>query len=314
MFLRPSTTTFAEAKAQVLESAGIDPSKDTDSADRAGRAIQAAFREWNAKANWKWLRTTANPISVVANTDTYTLPANCKAVHSVRMEGDFPRTIPYVDRRLLNNVLRRQDITYTPFAYDLFRSESEGGKIRLINIPNRSETMVVDYYRAMTVPCAVTLASETIDGTLGVTNIDVSSTKGMTTGSRLHGLTELDGASGGIYITRITSATSLEVTQWLWNSPITGNLIVGGDTEFLDIPADYESGVLATATYKYLINKAGGGTRLDYWRAQSEAALTAAIAENLKDTPDQELAFMPPYYYDTQILSPNDIRWADMGW
>jgi len=230
------------------------------------------------------------------------------------MEGDFPRTLPYVDRRLLNNILRRQDITYTPFAYDLFRSESEGGKIRLINIPNRSETMVIDYYRSMTVPCAVVLTAETIDESLGDTTIAVSSTKGMTTGSRLSGLTAIDNANGSVYITNIYSATSLGINVWPANTPQTGNLHVGGDTEFIDVPADYESGILSTATYKYLINKAGGGTRLDYWRVQSETAINEALAENLKDTPDQELAFMPPYYYDTQILSPNDIRWADMGW
>ena len=317
MFLRQSTLTFGDAKIRVCESAGT--TTDPESLLRAGRAIQSAMRIWNNRANWKWLRLTTEEIPVTAQEDTYTIPVLCKAVHTVRMTGDFPRTLQFIGRRQLNRMNQRQDMAYRPWAYDLFRSTSDNGKIRLIDIPSVNESMVIDYYRQMVIPCYVTLTS-THSYDADSTIFPVPSSSGMTVGSPLIST----GATVNLFATPTTITSIVSKIQLIVADAIPESIgqdehvqtiVVGGDTELIDIPADYEDGIVALGTYIYLINRGSGGPRLQYWQAESERRLQEAIAANFEDTPDEELAILPPYMFDNTIpLGPNDIRWANLGW
>lgn len=252
--------------------------------------------------------------------DTYTLPALCKAVHTVRVAGDRPRSLIYIGRRLLNKAHPNQTIQYSPYAYDLFRSESEGGKLRLVDIPNSAEPFVVDYYRQMVVPCYVTGVSVQAAGT-GVYTVTVNSAADITVGSMLYNTSTATAISStilggdGTEITGVLDVDSITIEDG-WDGGLTQvtGCIVGGDNMLLDCPADYQDSILAMATYKYLINKSSGGNRLQYWQGESGRLLEEAIAVNKDDTPDEEILFLPPYYYDNINLSPNDIRWADMSW
>jgi hypothetical protein len=337
MFLRPSTLGFGAAKSLVCESAGTK--QDPDSVLQAGRCIQAAIRQWNTKANWKWLRVTTDEYTVVGGTDTYTLPALCKNVHSVRMTGAFPRTLSFIQRRMLNRMSPNQTFQNRPYAYDLFRSNSEGGKLRLIDIPAVAETMIVDYYRSMVIPCNVAVTASGADTTMYVNRVDgipthltfiaPTTVAGVTIGSVVRSLDTY--ASASAQNPFYSTSGGLEFTVGSFVSPMdllcstTTNTAlglgtqvktwrIGGDDMFLDIPSDYEDGIIALATYLYLINRSSGGPRLQYWGAESQKQLTDALAANFEDTPDEETCILPPDYSNTISLSPNDIRWADMDW
>lgn len=286
----------------------------TEQLSRAGSSIQAAVRQWNAAANWKWLGTTKDDYTTVVGTDTYSLPALCKNVHSVRMTGSIPRALEYVGRRQLNKMLPRQDQQNVPYFYDLFRNESTGGSLRLIAIPSIAETFAVDYYRQMVVPCTLSYTAGT--HATSTTSLTLTSTAGVTVGSPI-AFTDSDGPAvltGTVM--NVNSSTNLTISVGtdgtLSGSNVTGT--IGGDDVFLDIPADYEDGILASATHHYLANRQGGGPKVQYWAAYAAEQLQKALANNQSDTPDQEIVFLPSYLQDMVNLSPNDIRWADMGW
>lgn len=292
----------------------------TDQLTLAGYSIQAAIRHWNNAANWKWLGTTSSTYTMTVGTDTYRLPGLCKNVHSIRVQGSTPRALEYIGRRPLNKIIPKQDQQLLPYFYDLFTNESHTGDLRLFPIPSLAEQFVVDYYRQMAVPmtASATFASGTFSASTNLLTFPGgTTTNGMTVGSSINA-TGVDGGPGVLSgtIDIIASPTSIYVTGTVPNHNM-GDLagsVSGGDSTFLDIPADYEDGILAWASHHYLAKRQGGGPKLQYWASYAQEQLDKALRNNMTDTPDHEICFLPSYMSDSAFLGPNDIRWADIPW
>ncbi len=277
---------------------------------RAGESLQAAFRYWNSVADWKWLRTTTDITTVIGTAD-YDLPPLLKNIHTILMEGSAPRALYYVDRRYFNKTLPQQTIPGVPGVYDLFNAEhgpsGGSGKLKLFPIPSVSETARVDYFRRMVLPCAVTttgILTEDIAVMNGIADID-----GITIGSVMTGA-NLD---LGTTVVSIDDGDSVTFTPAAISSDATADVVFGGDTRLLDCPEDYVEGICAWATHHYLINKAGS-PRLEYWQQYAQAELDRALRQNMSDTPDEEICFLPKDAYAPNYMSPNDLRWSDLSW
>lgn len=330
--LQQTTVTFGEAKRRIAESTGS--TANDDALAKAGRSLQAAFRHWNNVANWKWLRKTVtatykpfNPIGsiwqetyqTVANQATYAAPYDMKAIHSIRMTSGLERTLDYIDRRTFNKAFSRRDIVDKPYLYDLFTqygNNAEGGVedksalIRLYPTPAGAETFEVDYYRRMVIPCAITVPNTTLNGTPVLTTTHSGGFAGVQVGTTAYHSQHL---TDGYIVTHVPSLSKIQLHADTTSQQQTHSIIFGGDDKFLDCPEDYVEGIIAMATHHYLINKAGA-PRLEYWQVYAQQELERALRENMSDTPDEEICFLPPYVYASPTLSPNDIRWADMGY
>ena len=91
--------------------------------------------------------TTAN---ITASRDMYDLPADVKKVYSARLLGAQRHLIP-VGRRQYDRSISSEQSTNSPNWYDLFMVGSRG-KVRLLPPPSTSDTLLVRYYRRMTIP------------------------------------------------------------------------------------------------------------------------------------------------------------------
>lgn len=291
----------------------------TDQLTRAGRSIQAAVRHWNNAANWKWLATTKSDYTTSVGEDEYTLPTLCKGVHSVRMTGGTPRTLEYIGRRQLNRIMPKQDDQLLPYFYDLFNNESNNGVLRLFPIPSLAEPFTLDYYRQMIVPMdVVSPSAANYNSTTGILTLTSVTTAGITIGSQivLNQTTPTIASLTGT-VDYVTSSTTLHVKDAVLAGTTPTNLggTIGGESYNLDIPSDYEDGIIAWATHHYLANRTGGASpKLQYWAEYAKNELDRALRNNQTDTPDQEIMLLPSYMVDTALLGPNDIRWADISW
>jgi len=91
--------------------------------------------------------TTAN---VTASRDMYDFPSDVKKVYSVRLLGSQKYLVP-IGRRHYDRSIGSEQSTNSPGWYDLFMQGSRG-KIRLLPPPSTADTLLVRYYRRMTVP------------------------------------------------------------------------------------------------------------------------------------------------------------------
>lgn len=87
---------------------------------------------------------------IAASRDMYDFPSDVKQVYSVRLLGS-QRWLAQVGRRLYDRNIAGEQSTNSVYQYDLFMQGSRG-KIRLLPPPSTSDTLLVRYYRRMTVP------------------------------------------------------------------------------------------------------------------------------------------------------------------
>lgn len=93
--------------------------------------------------------TTAN---VTASRDMYDFPSDVKQVYSVRLLGSQRYLVP-VGRRQYDRSITSEESVNSVYWYDLFMQGSRG-KIRILPPPAASDTLLVRYYRRMTIPTA----------------------------------------------------------------------------------------------------------------------------------------------------------------
>lgn len=278
--------------------AGIQ-SSDTAMLTRCGQAIQQTIQAWNGFEAWNYLRTIGSNISVVAATDAYALPWDLAYIYDVRLTTGSPRYVPFINRRLYDKTTDNQTETNIPVVYDLFRAGTEG-KIQLIPIPSATDTLVIKYHRRLISPCPSTaVATCTATGASLVTTA-TNGFDGITIGTTCTG----SGITAGTYVQGITSATTLTLSATATSSNVT--ITFGGDTILLDVPLDWQWGIIAGARHRFLMDK---GTHLDlaaYWKKIEEEELMKAKSKNVRN-PDEDLVFLPPEIDSGPVWNPNSV-------
>jgi len=84
------------------------------------------------------------------NRDMYDLPSDWKQPYTARLLGSST-DLRYVGRRVYDRSGLNEQTSSTPYWYDLFMVGSKG-KIRLLTPPAKSDTLLLRYYRRMTIP------------------------------------------------------------------------------------------------------------------------------------------------------------------
>jgi len=298
---QPSLKAVSACCQEIADTVGA--SGDGEMTIRAGRSLFAALQHFNNTANWDFLRTEANPISITGpwtivsatasggaasaacptghgiavddfvagvglvpgtrvsataasgfgvfgtflgfsgtaagnpytfTRDMYDLPSDWKAPYTVRTLGN-QTPLSYVGRRLYDRGGMNEQTPSTPFWYDLFMVGSKG-KIRLLTPPTASDTLLIRYYRRMTIP----------------TSPDVS--------------------------------------------------------DAVDITQDYEPYLIAWAKWHFLLDKGEGrGDQMKTWFAMSQEGLKTMIREQTR-IPDEGLMFLPGHS-SFGSWSDNSTRW-----
>jgi hypothetical protein len=77
--------------------------------------------------------------------DLYDLPSDWKSVYSLRLLSTNT-SLTYIGRRAYDRAVSDENLSSTPYYYDLFRSGS-GGKIRVLPSPSAADTLQIRYYR-----------------------------------------------------------------------------------------------------------------------------------------------------------------------
>jgi hypothetical protein len=125
----------------------------------------------------------------------------------------------------------------------------------------------------------------------------------------------VSGVATGTTIQRILSLTQVELSQPVSTAVASGVSTISSESQLLDIPANFERGILALAKFYYLRDKGGDEERIQGWKREADEAFAEAMA-NDATTPEEQPGFLPGYLGPdtTYPASPNDIRWAWAEW
>jgi hypothetical protein len=161
---------------------------------------------------------------------------------------------------------------------------------------------------------AVATGAVDVTGTVGgtvVTTTTVNGFAGVRRGVTVTGT----GVATGSTVRRVIDATTLELSLPISAAMSNVSLTFDSATQWMDIPADYERGIISLAKYYYLRDKGGDEARVQGWQQESEKAFAEALANDATVT-DEQIGFKPGYLgpNDNIPASPNDIRWAFTDW
>lgn len=290
-----SSLTLANAKTYIAEQGGKQ--QTTEMLNRAGRSLVSALQDWN-KHNWSWLLKTTD--IAIAN-GSANLPYDFKDMYSIRWTGETNTWIPARTRRHYNRIVYHHTTTaLEPISYNLF---SMGGYGRLdLQGSTASGTATVDYYRKLTLPCAIT-----------ATGLSCAS-------GSAHLWTSAASAFGDIYVGNPialsagwATGTSLTITA-IKNevNPTGGNVLgasiyldasatasgtaisatAGGADYFVDMPQDFEWDILAQGVLHFLIGVGGPRDKVMEWKERAAMGLEKALMAD-KTEEDLDYGFQP---------------------
>ena len=104
--------------------------------------------------------TSAAVVDPVFTRDMYDLPTDYKNLYSARLLAS-PQALRPVGRRLYDRSVGSEQQASTPALYDLFMVGGTG-RIRILPPPAAAETLLIRYYRRLTIP-TTTATAEAID-------------------------------------------------------------------------------------------------------------------------------------------------------
>jgi hypothetical protein len=270
--------------------------------DRAGRSIQHAVRFWN-RYNWRWLQKVAPDYSVSASATGIALPYDFKDVYTLRWETGAPRAILGLPRRQFDRYSYDQTVPGPVSHYELME-RGDQGVLGFVPAANESGTVRLRYYRRMWVPCTVTGVSVT--GANGSNVLNGSGLAGVTIGSFAAGYgTVFDPVTATITVTGTPFSSQAAMSQnWTATGTTAAGLSFGGDATYLDIPEDYENGILARAAAHFLGGLGAPEGRLSYFQGMAEQELDRAIVTN-HEYEDQDICFLPDTTPPFTLINPN---------
>lgn len=294
-----SSLTFGNAKQYVAEQAGKQ--QTTEMLNRAGRSIQSAIQDWN-KFNWKWTLTSAT-ISADAS-GNFQLPYDIKDVYAVTTTGDYPQWVPSVSRRQLTRANAR-NLQVAPCSYDLY-NKNNSGTLRIVG--GTATALTLEYYRRMTVPCAVTASAlAALNNTHEVHSSAGygSALAGVNIGSPVIFTSGYAADNEVMFVTAVRQETAdalyaepqYGITLGLSGSACVGfstaiAATIGGDNILLDVPETYEWGILSRAVVHFMAGVGGPADKMAEWKQQSATALEEALRDD-RDAEDTDICFMP---------------------
>lgn len=240
-----------------------------------------------------------------------TLPYDFKDVYDLRIESSGrSRFLVGQNRRLYDRRRLDQSANYDPTAYDLF-TKGDQGALTITPTPSTATILRLRYYRRMWVPCPAKTLTFTgtaplewlYNGSSIATSNTITSTNpveyaGITLGSPVTGVDTVTNAiqlSTPVLATRIYTSGSrycmdLTLAGMGSGGALSGSIVVGGDNYLLDIPEDYEDGILARATAHFLAGLGTPSDRLSYFMQKAEDEFNEARRAN-EEFEDNDIAF-----------------------
>lgn len=262
--------------------------------------------------------TQAASGSYTANATSIPLPYDFKDVYDLRITtGGYDRTLVGIPRRLYDRVIQQQGTSGYTIGYDLFQQGSNN-VLSLEPAPNSAGTYDLKYYRRMWVPCTIAAVAGRL-GTDGGSYLSspviayTSSAFSATLGSMLYAT-----AGAGVTTRFLQAVRIIDIQEAI--DPITefGPYIVsscginvpylkitldpdvllrdtgaggigdgaftsatiGGDSYTLDIPEDYENGIIAWAVHHFLSALGAPESRLAYFIKLANDELAEALKAN----------------------------------
>lgn len=188
-----------------------------------------------------------------------------------------------------------------------------GAVLANANITAGTTVVRINSSTELVMSAAATGSASAQSVTVGL-NLLQNSTAGAFNNVRIGAPVSGTGVAAGTTVYRIITPTSL-VLSAPTTSAINTTVTFDSSSTLLDIPADWERGVIAQAKYYYLTDKGGDSQRIQGWRDEADRALSEAKGKDNMVT-DDLLGFQPGYlapqvYYP---LNPNDVRWAWSDW
>jgi hypothetical protein len=299
-FFHQSSLTFAQAKAKIARAASVEA--DSDMLTKAGDALEAAFQTWNNRRHWNFLRethtfvtepaftvadcTTTINASTITTTNSFTTPklvrigdivsgTSIPVGTSVRAQAASSITVSFP-----MPATTTQTLTFTRPEYSLSTTHNYIYNVRDLStnstvLPMDSRTLdnLVPDQTLQDAPLVYTLHQQGAQGYIRLYPIPITS----------HYI-ELK------YYRRMT--------------------VPNTDGTALDIPIDFEWGVLAEAKAIFLAEKGGYDGLAAFWGTKAADALALAILADKKQ-PDDEPGFKVGYVHSGFSQPGNTLATTD---
>ena len=246
-------------------------------------------------------------MTVASGESGLTLPYDFKDVYDLRIESSGrSRFLVGQNRRLYDRRRLDQSANYDPTAYDLF-TKGDQGELTLTPTPSADTILRLRYYRRMWVPCpstSITLDTGTIDwlydgSTVAGSNTIISTQPNTFAGITLGSPVDVSAVSHAVALSTPVLATRIYQSGSFYRMDLTtagvttdgeGTLTAGGDNYLLDIPEDYEDGILARATAHFLAGLGTPSDRLSYFMQKAEDEFNEARRAN-EEFEDNDISF-----------------------
>ena len=312
-----STLSFLEAKTQIAEQASKQ--NTSEFLRRAGKSLQHAFKHWNRR-NWKWLMVQAPDVTASVGATSIGLPYNFKDLYTVRVESPGRQhALKGAPRRLIDRMISDQTLVDEVRGYDLFNQwANPAAPVLTISPPADSETIVrLKYYRRMTVPCSVTGFAGNFSVTGRTSVIPQQPTfAGATVGSPFYATTTAQSAiwpASNFLSAVVPDIVTPGQVNWsyIWSQPtiLTANNVsaqIGGDNVYLDLPEDFENGLLSWAVHHFLSGLGAPEGRLRYFISLANGEEDRALEAN-ETFEDEDHAFQ---FGDPGLVWPHSTGYA----
>lgn len=263
---------------------------------RADRALKYAFAKWNRAAFWSWTRAT---YSGTTSGGLGVLPPNMRAIYQIRLGNT---TLGPTDLRIWNRINSGASPT-GKLGYSTHLMGT-AGTVHFLGEPADGTAYTFHYFQRLIRPCnVVTTTADTV-----ITELTIAADAGdwslATIGSPVTGT----GVGTGAVMNSIDSSSQITVSVANASNQTNTTVTVGGNAEFLNIPEEYEQGIISLAASYLLINKAGGarGDRVGLHQAIAADTLRDALRDN-KNNPDEEMAIISGYGGPASV-DDNDVR------
>lgn len=297
-----SSLTFAQAKTKIARAASAEA--DTDMLTKAGDALESAFQKWNNRRHWNFLLTQSEAIPIIAPLSLVGVTLNAASTTITGAAGLFDDVAVY-------DIISHANIP--PGSY-VASTPAQGGTTMVISsLPLASGTATLTAYRrdfALLSDFNYIYSVKLLNSGQVLTPID----------DRLyHIINPTDEPTTPSFYT-LFKRGDVGLISLVPTPTVADNLLVkyykrmtvpSVDGTALNIPIDFEWGVLAEAKAIFLAEKGGYDAVAAFWAAKAEEALAAAVLADNKH-PDEDVGFLPGFLRTAAMYPQDTIRDTDV--
>lgn len=301
-----STKTWQQVVQEIADSAGA--SGDTDMTTRAHRSLQASLEYLNAKANWDFLFTEGDPISIIGPSAVTGITASAGQTSAIAPNGHGLLVDDLIGGDPFGAGTRISATSVTGLFFN---------RPTLSGLPAGSNAYTVTAERDMYplpsahkhIYSARLLNAQYTLRLLRRRFYDRSVGDEFTASTPVAYDISLVPHKGKLRLLKPPATADVLLLRYYRRLTV---VTASADTSFFDMPQDYEPYAIAWAKWHFLTDK-GENERATTWISFAEEGIKTMLGDQNR-IPDEDLMFRPGHFTFDPAWGPNSTRFLDWNY